>query len=169
MLLTAMLATPIVAASGNVITDWDEKAVATVQTRMAPPAAYRIMAILHLAMFDAVNSIEPHYKPYKTSIAAPAEASKEAAVAAAAGAVLMKLVPDAAGDTKTALETYLAGLPDGEASNLPAGMPRAKKPAAARKTPAQFPLSRSARDPGRPRGIPALPLCVYAAIKLCCR
>jgi len=77
MLLTAMLATPIVAASANVITDWDEKAVATVQTRMAPPAAYRIMAILHLAMFDAVNSIEPHYKPYKTSISAPAEASKE--------------------------------------------------------------------------------------------
>ncbi len=115
MLLTAMLATPIVAASANVITDWDEKAVATVQTRMAAPPAYRIMAILHLAMFDAVNSIEPHYKPYKTSIAAPAEASKEAAAAAAAGAVLMKLVPDAAGDTKTALETYLAGLPDGEA------------------------------------------------------
>ena len=115
MLLTAMLATPIVAASGNVITDRDEKAVATVQTRMAPPAAYRIMAILHLAMFDAVNSIEPHYKPYRTSISAPAEASKEAAAAAAAGAVLMKLVPDAAGDTKTALETYLAGLPDGEA------------------------------------------------------
>jgi hypothetical protein len=115
MLLTGMLTAPAVAASANVITDWDEKAVATVQTRMPPPASYRIMAIVNLAMFDAVNSIEPRYKPYKTSIAAPPDTSKEAAAAAAAGAVLIKLVPDAAGDTKKALDAYLAELPEGQA------------------------------------------------------
>ena len=74
ILLAATMLCAAPPAFANVITDWDEKAVATVQTRMAPPAAYRVMAIVHLAMFDAVNSIEPHYKPYKTSIAAPPSA-----------------------------------------------------------------------------------------------
>ena len=39
----------------NVITDWDEKAVA-----MAAPGAagQRELAMVHAAMFDAVNSIE---------------------------------------------------------------------------------------------------------------
>jgi hypothetical protein len=46
---------------------------------VSKPPAYRVVAILHLAMFDAVNSIEPRYKPYKTSIATPPETSKEAA------------------------------------------------------------------------------------------
>src|SRR4029077_6271663 len=114
-LLAGMLTAPAVAASANVITDWDEKAMATVQTRMPPPASYRIMAILNLARFDAVNSIEPRYKPYKTSIAAPPDTSKEAAAAAAAGTVLIKLVLDAAGDTKKALDAYLAELPEGQA------------------------------------------------------
>src|SRR4030088_1433483 len=50
-------------ASANVITDWDEKAVAFLQPRMVPPVAYRAMAIVHIAMFDAVNSIEPLYQP----------------------------------------------------------------------------------------------------------
>ena len=47
-LLAGMLTAPAVAASANVITDWDERAMATVQTRMPPPASYRIMAIVNL-------------------------------------------------------------------------------------------------------------------------
>jgi hypothetical protein len=64
LLLAAFVASPVGAASANVITDWDEKAVAFIQPRMVPPVAYRAMAILHIAMFDAVNSIEPLYQPY---------------------------------------------------------------------------------------------------------
>jgi hypothetical protein len=57
------------AAFANVITDWDEKAIAVV-TPMAslggtnPYMAQRMMAIIHVAMFDAVNSIERRYRPY---------------------------------------------------------------------------------------------------------
>jgi len=46
LLLTACLLTPITTASANVVTDWDEKAVAFIQPRMVPPVAYRAMAIL---------------------------------------------------------------------------------------------------------------------------
>jgi len=80
-----------------------------------PETVFRTMAILHLAMFDAVNSIEPRYKPYKIRLPATADMSKEAAAVAAAGGVLVKLVPDAAADVQSALASYLATLPDGEA------------------------------------------------------
>ena len=119
MLSALLLMAPITAAAGNVIIDWDEKAVSVLQTGTTPPppTAFRTMAILHVAMFDAVNSIEPHYQPYKIRLAATPDTSKEAAAAAAAGAVLVKLVPDAAADVQSTLMTYLATLPDGEAKS----------------------------------------------------
>src|SRR6476660_2788131 len=54
----------------NVITDWDEKAIAasaplaSVPSPQTPYGAYRVMGIVHAAMFDAVNSIERRYRPY---------------------------------------------------------------------------------------------------------
>jgi len=119
MLSALLLMAPITAAVGNVIIDWDEKAIGVLQTGTTPPppTAFRTMAILHVAMFDAVNSIGPHYQPCKIRLAATPDTSKEAAAAAAAGAVLVKLVPDAAADVQSTLMTYLATLPDGEAKS----------------------------------------------------
>jgi ethanolamine utilization microcompartment shell protein EutL len=116
VLLALLFTAPVTAATANVITDWDEKAVGTVQPGMAfpPPTAFRTIAILHIAMFDAVNSIEPRYKPYKIQLLASPDTSKEAAAAAAAGSVLIKLAPDAASDVQSTLTSYLATLPDGE-------------------------------------------------------
>ena len=114
-LVALLLSVPVATAAASVITDWDEKAVGIVQTKMPPPAGYRVMAMLHLAMFEAVNSIEPRYKPYKAKLPATPDISKEAAAVAAAGMVLSKLVPDAAADVKSAATTYLATLPDGDA------------------------------------------------------
>jgi hypothetical protein len=81
MLLALLLTAPVSAATGNVITDWDAKAVGIVQTGTAPPPplGFRTIAILHSAMFDAVNSIEPRYKPHKVRLAATPDTSKEAA------------------------------------------------------------------------------------------
>jgi hypothetical protein len=56
LLLLASFCLSSLAASANVITDWDEKAVALLQPRFVPPVAYRAMAIIELAMFEAVNS-----------------------------------------------------------------------------------------------------------------
>ena len=83
-----------VSASANVITDWDEKGIAAVAplAGVIPPyspyAAYRMMAIVHAAMFDAVNSIEPRYRPYLIQVPADTTTSKEAAAATAAATVL---------------------------------------------------------------------------------
>jgi len=113
-LLALLLTAPLATAAANVITDWDEKGVAVVQTKMPPPSSYRVMAIMHLAMFEAVNSVEPRYKLYKAKLSATPDASKEAAATAAAAMVLRKLVPDAAADIQSAATTALAAVSDGE-------------------------------------------------------
>jgi hypothetical protein len=117
LLPAVFLMSPLAAASANVVTDWDEMAVTFIQPRMVPPVAYRAMAIMHIAMFDAVNTIEPVYRPYQAHLPAPPDTSKDAAAAAAAGAVLTKLLPDAAPDIQAALTSYLAAIPESDAKS----------------------------------------------------
>jgi len=115
MLLGAWLTigTPV-SASANVITDWDEKAVAVVMPPVpvsSPQQVYtaqRIMGMVHAAMFDAVNSIERRYEPYLVQLPADAATSKEAAAAAAAATVLATINEKTANDT---LMTYLTSIP----------------------------------------------------------
>ena len=110
-------------ACANVITDWDEKAIAavaplaTVPSPYAPYAAYRMMGILHAAMFDTVNSIERRHRPYLVQLPADPATSKEAAAAAAATAVLATIDAKTASDMKVALDSYLASIPDGAAKS----------------------------------------------------
>src|SRR5215813_7394048 len=111
-----MVAAP--SALANVITDWDEKAVAVVLP--AGPigvaqqvyTAQRMMGMVHAAMFDAVNSIERRYRPYLVQLPADPATSKEAAAAAAAAAVLATIDEKIAGEMKVALASYLAAIPD---------------------------------------------------------
>ena len=107
----------------NVITDWDEKAIAavaplaSVPSPYTPYAAYRMMGIVHAAMFDAVNSIERRHRPYLVQLPADPATSKEAAAAAAAAAVLATIDAKTADEMKVALASYLASIPDGAAKS----------------------------------------------------
>jgi hypothetical protein len=114
LLVAIALTVPAPSAFADVITDWNEKAVAFVTPRMPPPAAQRVVTMVQLAMFDAVNSIERRYRPYLIQLPAAPTASKEAAAAAAAGAVLMGH-PQATAELRSALVTYLATMPDSAA------------------------------------------------------
>ena len=81
MILTG-LSCPV---SADAITDWNEKAVAlATKHRLLPPQAERVIASVHVAMFDAVNSIEPRYRPYLVATTPRKGVSKEAAAAVAA-------------------------------------------------------------------------------------
>ena len=110
-------------AGANVITDWDEKALAavaplaSVPSPYTPYAAYRMMGIVHAAMFDAVNSIDRRYRPYLVQLPADPATSKEAAAASAAAAVLATIDGKTAGEMKVALASYLAAIPDGNAKS----------------------------------------------------
>src|SRR5687767_10224487 len=66
-----------------VITQWNGLAENAIPTSAGVilPRAY---ALMHIAMFDAINSIEGGYKPYYTRVPATRYASSEAAAAQAA-------------------------------------------------------------------------------------
>ncbi len=104
--------------SADVITDWNEKAVALVaKHRMLPPQAERVIASVHVAMFDAVNSIAPRYRPYLVLATPPKGGSKEAAAAVAAGTVLAGLIPEETEALNTAMASYLATISQGAAKS----------------------------------------------------
>jgi hypothetical protein len=110
-----VLATSFV-AHADAITDWNAKAEAiAVEKRMPPPPNARGMAMLHVAMFEAVNAIEQRYAPYRLKLVAERSASKDAAAAAAAHDVLLALHPDRQDSLDSALASALAQIPDGSA------------------------------------------------------
>ena len=72
-------------AGADSVTEWNARAEAiAVEKRLLPPPNARGMAILHVAMFEAVNAIEGRYAPYRLKLVADRSTSKEAAAAAAA-------------------------------------------------------------------------------------
>jgi hypothetical protein len=105
-------------ASADVITDWNEKAVALViKQRMLPPQAERIIACMHVAMFDAINAVDRRYQPYGVSVPVAKDVSKEAAAAAAAESVLARLFVKDANELRSALGSYLTPIQDGSSKS----------------------------------------------------
>lgn len=99
-------------ALADVITDWTDIAVeAGYAARQGPPPHSRAVAIVAIAMFEAVNSIEPRYRPYRERLAAEPGASREAAAATAAHRVLLRLYPDQAKELDKAHQSSLAAVP----------------------------------------------------------
>jgi hypothetical protein len=72
--------------------------------------------MMHIAMFDAVNSIEQDYKRYHVLVQANRAASAEAAAAQAAHDVLAALIPEAEPTFNDALQNRLAALPQWRAT-----------------------------------------------------
>jgi hypothetical protein len=130
-LLTSVFAAALLAAParGDVIMDWNAKADAiAAEKRTATPTHGRGLAILHVAMFEAVNAVERRYAPYKLNLTADRNTSKEAAAAAAGYDILLSLYPDQKADLDAALAKSLAGIPEGESKEK--GLALGKKAAA---------------------------------------
>jgi len=90
-----------------VVREWNTLAEGTIPTS-AGPTLPRPYAMMHIAMFDAVNSIEGGYTAYRVRVPATRFASSEAAAAQAAHDVLVSLYPANAAKFDTALSTRLA-------------------------------------------------------------
>jgi len=104
------------AARADAIIDWNAKAeMIAVEKRMLAPPNARIMAMMHIAMFEAVNAIEHRYAPYKLTLAADRGTSKDAGAATAAHGVLLALHPDQQASLDSALHASLAPIADGAA------------------------------------------------------
>ena len=82
--------------SGQPVIDWNQALLSIVNTPGAQPANVqptRNFAILHAAIYDAVNSIDRTHEPYLISVRAPRDASETAAADAPAHTALVGLYP----------------------------------------------------------------------------
>jgi hypothetical protein len=91
-IITSLLAAA--AARADVVTDWDSVLLTVIRvTGGGPGPVAREGAIMHAAMYDAINSVDRGYTPIHTLINAPANTSEIAAGAQAAHDVLTGLFP----------------------------------------------------------------------------
>jgi hypothetical protein len=110
-LALALLAALPGAACADAVTEWNEFAGAAAATAGSPVVQNRIMTIVHVAVHDALNAIEPRYVTYTARPAAPAGASPAAAVIAAAYRASAALVPAQAASLQLKYEHRIAELP----------------------------------------------------------
>jgi membrane-associated phospholipid phosphatase len=124
----------------NAVIEWNRTLLAIVRTPGAQSATIhstRNFAILHAAIYDAVNNIDPHFSRYLVSLPnVPGSASKIAAVDQAAHDVLASLYPTFQTSLDTELQQDLARLPGNEEKNqgIAVGHAVATKLLAARST-----------------------------------
>jgi PAP2 superfamily len=101
----------------NQVVSWNAALLTIVRTPGAQPTTVhptRSFAIMHAAIYDAVNAIDRTHKPYLVRLRGVSRsASQDAAAAAAAHEVLVKLYPNFQPTLDAQLEQSLALIPDG--------------------------------------------------------
>jgi len=103
-------------AKADVITDWNQTAIEAMKVANVGGApAQRNLALMHVAMSDAVNSVQHKYALYAPGGMAAPGASPEAAAAAAARTVLLQQVPSQKALIDQAFEASTKDIPDGAA------------------------------------------------------
>jgi hypothetical protein len=101
-------------AWADAISDWNIKGGQWVtDANTGAPVANRILAISHLAMYEATNAITRRYPPSGVQIEAAPGSSVDAAIAAAAHVTLAKLLPTQQPAIDAAYQVELAKIADG--------------------------------------------------------
>jgi PAP2 superfamily len=107
------------------VVQWNQTLLVIVRTPGIQPATIhptRSFAIMHAAIYDAVNAIDGTHQPYLVRLGASHFASQEAAAAAAAHEVLVKLYPSFQATLDAQLQQALAQLPSrGKADGISIG------------------------------------------------
>ena len=112
--IAILLALVASAHATDAVLEWNEIVLDAVRAdKTPPPRSSRALAIVHTAVFDAVNGILGGYEPYHVAGPAPAGALPEAAAAAAAHATLVALYPAQSATFDAAFAASLAAIPDG--------------------------------------------------------
>jgi len=103
-------------ARADTITDWNETAVAVMKTANVTANPWtRHMAMVHVAMSDAVNSVQGKYTRYVAKGELARDASAEAAASSAARHLLLEFYPNQKAAIDEAHAKVIAGIADGPA------------------------------------------------------
>ena len=105
----------------DVVTDWNAASFEVMNAaNVAGAPAARALAIVHVAMADAVNSVQNRYTRYAYKGAVQTSASAEAAASSAARSVLLAMFPAQRDKIEAAHAAAVAGVADAAAKD--AGM-----------------------------------------------
>ena len=114
MLIVALLAVsplPVSAATPDPVLEWIGVMNSTVlKAGTAPNVTSRVVALVSASVFDAVNGIEPRFRPLQVRPDAPHNASQRAAAIQAAYATLLHLYPAQSATLTTRLNASLMAL-----------------------------------------------------------
>jgi len=102
-----LLLSAAIPARADVVTQWNLQVFTS-----GGPQIQRTLAMVHLAMFDALNATNPRYQPYLQLPAPAAGTNGEAAAASAAHGVLLRLFPAQAAALAAQLSASLAPIPN---------------------------------------------------------
>jgi hypothetical protein len=104
------------ARADTLVLQWNEIAVQAVGATPPFPST-RAMAIVQVAVFEAVNAITHRYTPYLGTVTAPDDASAQSAVVTAAHDALLSLFPAQQGFLDGKQAESLDLIPEGQAKN----------------------------------------------------
>ena len=100
---------PARAQSPEIVIEWNQVLQANLPATVGLFAP-RYFSMMHIAMFDAINSVGGTHSPYRVQVDAAPSASADAAAAQAARDVLVGLIPTGQVVFDTVLATQLANL-----------------------------------------------------------
>ena len=114
-LLAIAASTP---ARADTVTDWNQQATDSliVTAGQGPTVSVLHLAMVHGAVYDAVNAIDHRHEPYLGAPRARGWYSKDAAAATAAYRVLLSIVPTQQDALDARYQASLAALPEGKAT-----------------------------------------------------
>lgn len=109
-----------ISAQADVVTGWNNHLLDAIRTnRTNPPMASRQLAMLHAAIYDAVNGITRRHEPYRVRGNVPASASIQAAAAAAARRMMVTFYPAASATYEAVYQATINAL--GKSPNVQKG------------------------------------------------
>ena len=112
MIAAALLATP---TRADVVTDWNALTNALVANDVGNNPKLRTLAMVHVAMSDAINTVQNRYSRVVAMLPAAPNASAEAAAATAARQILTQIYPEQKAKTEETYAASLKAIPDGPA------------------------------------------------------
>ncbi len=105
-------------ARADTVTDWNQTAIEVMKVAKVRGNPWsRALAMVHVAMSDAINSIQARYTRYVAAVPVVPGASAEAAAAAAARQILVQLFPGQQAMVEAAYAASVKAVPEGPAKS----------------------------------------------------